>query len=86
MKIKLLGFEEQHYDLRNQGGPSFDGHKLFCEVLDEENDKLVGHTVTNIQLPEENNFAIKPEVGKIYICYFNQKKKLDYIRIAGDKD
>lgn len=86
MKIKLVGYKKQNYDLRSQGGPVFNGKKLHCIVLDDEQDNLTGNTVTTINLSDDFALADIPlEIGKEYICYFNQKKQLDYIKLDEKK-
>lgn len=84
MKIELVGIVQKDYDLRRDGGPEFHGRELQCIVLDAVDAKLQGHTVTTIKISNDHALATVPlEVGKNYICYFDQKKKLDFLREDG---
>ena len=81
MRVKLVGIKQQNYDLTREGGPKFTGKQLNCVVLDEEDISLTGDSVTTIKVADDGKFGkMTLEVGKVYICYFNQKKQLDLIK------
>ena len=80
MKVKLVGFQRQDYDMSAQNGPKFNGHVLQCVTVGEDKDGLTGELVKQIKLPDGHPCAMIPlELGKQYTVYFDDKKHLDYL-------
>ena len=78
MKVKLIGMEKK--DFKFQDGKEYHGKDLHVMILDKGKPEITGNLTAVYKIKDEEPLSAVPlTVGKEYVVFFNDAKRLDYI-------
>lgn len=81
MLLKIVGIQPQVYKL--DSGYTFKGNKVYAIDMETKIEGMLGNQTVDFRIGVKDPLYNTPlSIGSVYRCYFDQKKRLEEIRLA----